>query len=107
MEENSRRRCARAKTSVELGTAFYRDYSGDGIGDKASAVRQFMQLGNLCWIRQRRTTEFDLRVQNDAGNGQPTVLVFFKKSHGVITVAVHDEALLRRDCQKREHVTAG
>ena len=107
MEENSRRRCARAKTSVELGTAVYRDYSGDGIGDKASAVRQFMQLGFLFWVRLRRTAEFDLWALNVACKGLSAALVFFKESDGVITVVVHDEALLRGDCQKREHVTAG
>lgn len=45
------------KLAGELRAGVNRHFGCDGIGDKASAVREFMQLGNLLGIRQRRTAE--------------------------------------------------
>lgn len=89
-----------------LSDRFNRDFRRDGISDEAAAVRLLVQMSNVFRRRLSSAAEFNFRAQDDARNSHPALLVLLEISHRMVALPVDDEALLRRDRQEREHMTA-
>src|SRR5690606_4474763 len=78
----------------------------DRVGDEALLVGGMMQALELRRRRPAIAAEGDLGAQGDHRHGHPALFVFLHDAHGCIGIAVHHEALLRRERQEKQHMAA-
>jgi hypothetical protein len=83
------------------------DFGGDGVGEEAFLVGDFVDLGELFFGGEAIAGELDFGVEGDAGDGEFSFGTGFEVTDGTIGVAFDGKAFFAGDGEEGEHVAGG